>query len=1113
LQGANPGGYAVAEYFGGTSEIGNWLHWTQNVFGGDVSMFDFPLRYTLKDMCNATDGSFWMTNLDGAGLVNSGISGLDVSTFVENHDMDRTQYDGTYANGHDPILTNKDMAYAYIIFSEGRPCVWFRDYFAYGLAGKIDTLIWIRQNFLYGGTTKRDGLGPYYVGGDGNQDNISHDLYVARRNGGSGKPAVYLVLNDNPTQWLGVWVDSDYPNTVFRDYIGRAIDKTSAGDGRVELWAPPRGYAIYVPDTTQDVNHYPYILTIQEQTGYINTPYEFQVQAGDPNNTSIDYALSGNPVWLSISSGGVLSGTPSTSDSGTTSNIIVTVTDPLGLSVADTFSIFISNHPIMDGTFEGSGVWGDPHIIADTAAGWDGARAKKVYISEDEEYFYFGADITATTEMNWAFLVMAKYGGGSSESWSRNIVYAHRDLPDYILRGHFQGYAELHSRDFGWWNGVGSPLSSSEYGENITSDSLLQDGWVEGRVLKTALGNPEGFAYQFYLTGVENANATYDACPDDSNTTSEAGATTLRNYATYGTTGVSFTNLQWPPSAFISLGGNATTYGRIYAFEITDTTGAGAGISAWLGYDTANTNPATWSNWLPAIFNVDAGTGDEYQKTFGSTLPRGVYYYGYRYQYNGGAYLYGGYSTNGGGMWDGSDNVSGVLFVEMPPLAPELVSPADSATGVAKNASLQWDATPGATTYRLHVSLDSNFASVVYNDSTLTGTSKTVTGLSNLTQYYWRVVGKNTAGWGAWSEVRMFTTVIAAPAAPTLLSPENNAVNQPIPVQLEWNASLYATSYRILVASNSSFTFIVLDTTSDSTSIQLTSLLNNTAYYWRVNGINAGGSGAASSSRKFTTIVALPFAPALVVPVQGATNQFTSPWLLWNTAANAATYQLVVSLDTNFTQIVFDDTTIADSSKQVSGLSSNTKYFWKVRARNAAGASAYSTVRSFTTASVVTNQYAIEQSWNLVSLPLLTDDAQTESLFPTAVSMAFSFKQGAGYLQTDSLIGGMGYWLKFADTQHVSISGIAKSLDTIYVDAGWNLIGSISSSVAVGSIMQIPSGIITSQYFGFAQATGYTEAASIEPMEAYWVKSNSAGKLVFQATALSKNTPKEIKKP
>ncbi len=335
---AFPNTYIVGENWSGISEIMNYYNQvTAN--GGNLSLFDFPLRYTLKEMCNNTSGSFDMNNLYSAGLINSGMNPFAVSTFVENHDFDRQGWNGQIDPGHDPVLTNKDMGYAYIIFSEGRPSVFFKDYFDFGLAGKIDTLIWIRQKFLYGTTTQGAGLNPWYLG-SGSQQELSRDLFVSRRNGGSGKPQSFLLINDHPTQWRGVWVNSNHPNQWFKDYTGRAINKQAAADGRVELWAPPRSYAIYVPDTTQTINYPPVLEKIPDLVAYTNAPFRYQIRASDANNSQLNFSMTGNPNWLNLSSSGLLSGTPAFADTGIR-QIIIQVSDPLGATDRDTFYLTV----------------------------------------------------------------------------------------------------------------------------------------------------------------------------------------------------------------------------------------------------------------------------------------------------------------------------------------------------------------------------------------------------------------------------------------------------------------------------------------------------------------------------------------------------------------------------------------------------------------------------------------------------------------------------------------------------------------------------------------------------------------------------------------------------
>jgi hypothetical protein len=129
---------------------------------------------------------------------------------------------------------------------------------------------------------------------------------------------------------------------------------------------------------------------------------------------------------------------------------------------------------------------------------------------------------------------------------------------------------------------------------------------------------------------------------------------------------IGWANLQWPPTDTIYVGGSTTVYAQIWIDGITNQPGPGAGIQAWIGVNSSNTDPSTWTTWIPAVYNVDVGNNDEYMAAIGSSLAPGTYYYASRFNVFGGNYVYGGYSSSGGGFWDGVNNVSGVLVVKQP---------------------------------------------------------------------------------------------------------------------------------------------------------------------------------------------------------------------------------------------------------------------------------------------------------------------------------------------------------------------------------------------------------------------------------------------------------------
>jgi hypothetical protein len=147
-----------------------------------------------------------------------------------------------------------------------------------------------------------------------------------------------------------------------------------------------------------------------------------------------------------------------------------------------------------------------------------------------------------------------------------------------------------------------------------------------------------------------------------------------------------------------------------------------------------------------------------------------------------------------------------------------------------------------------------------------------------------------------------------------------------------------------------------------------------------------------------------------------------------------------------------------------------------------------------------TLQLPLTDQWNLVSVPLVVRNYDKDSLYPTAVSNAFAYE--GSYVTKDTLQNSAGYWLKFNGDQSIPQTGTRLYRKTIDVAEGWNLIGSISSSVAVTDIGSVPGGIITSSFYGYG-TSGYTVASSIEPGKGYWVKVSQNGQLIVSSSALS----------
>jgi subtilisin-like proprotein convertase family protein len=115
--------------------------------------------------------------------------------------------------------------------------------------------------------------------------------------------------------------------------------------------------------------------------------------------------------------------------------------------------------------------------------------------------------------------------------------------------------------------------------------------------------------------------------------------------------------------------------------------------------------------------------------------------------------------------------------------------------------------------------------------------------------------------------------------------------------------------------------------------------------------------------------------PAMILtsPANNSTNQSTSPTLLWEANANASSYDVQVSTDISFTNLISSGNVITPSYS-VAGLAGNTNYFWRVLPKNPiCGTSTFSTAFRFTTA---TPSCGTVNSAN-VPLEILATGAQT----------------------------------------------------------------------------------------------------------------------------------------
>jgi len=90
------------------------------------------------------------------------------------------------------------------------------------------------------------------------------------------------------------------------------------------------------------------------------------------------------------------------------------------------------------------------------------------------------------------------------------------------------------------------------------------------------------------------------------------------------------------------------------------------------------------------------------------------------------------------------------------PPAPELTTPVENDSLYFNFVFFAWDPSLYADRYLLEVAYDPDFAEIAYYDSTITEEHHTSGELQYYNDYFWRVKGGNSNGWGPYSATRAF---------------------------------------------------------------------------------------------------------------------------------------------------------------------------------------------------------------------------------------------------------------------------------------------------------------------------------------------------------------------
>jgi hypothetical protein len=322
----------------------------------------------------------------------------------------------------------------------------------------------------------------------------------------------------------------------------------------------------------------------------------------------------------------------------------------------------------------------------------------------------------------------------------------------------------------------------------------------------------------------------------------------------------------------------------------------------------------------------------------------------------------------------GPSSYSGELSVTtqapplQPPAQPTLAGTVTSHTAV----NLNWGSVANAADYRLERRLASGntwteiaripAGTSIYGDS----------GLSASTSYTYRLRAFNSAGFSAYSDELTLTTQPPPLQPPTVPVLQAQSVSH-AEVALNWNAIANETGFTLQRRAEANGAWVTIaQPAADSTTFADTEVLPSTAYAYRIEASNAAGSSGYSAEVTVTT-PATPVVPPAAPALSASAVSSTEVRLTWNDVATETSYVLERKTDgaSSWTElsrpsaniITFNDTPLAP----------DTTYFYRIRAVNTGGESAWSEASARTHASLP----QVESSATFVRM-----DAQTSGLWP-----------------------------------------------------------------------------------------------------------------------------------
>jgi fibronectin type 3 domain-containing protein len=275
----------------------------------------------------------------------------------------------------------------------------------------------------------------------------------------------------------------------------------------------------------------------------------------------------------------------------------------------------------------------------------------------------------------------------------------------------------------------------------------------------------------------------------------------------------------------------------------------------------------------------------------------------------------------------GTTKISGaysVVVSTMPIPIPATPSGVYAISSGYESIHLTWTAAPEVTGYMIYRSTSAT--GVFSQIATVTESAYTNTELTTGTKYYFKIKAYMTVGKTDISG--SFSKVVSSTPIPSIPTEVNAVLVSSTDIYLTWTAVPGATGYNVYrsTSETGTYTAVAWPTKSAYTN---TGLVPGTTYYYQIKAYTM--VGATKVSGAYSVVVSAMPTPLPAAPsgVNAVSSGFESIHLTWTAAPEVTGYMIYRSTSATgeFSQIA----TVTESAYTNTGLTTGTKYYYKIK--------------------------------------------------------------------------------------------------------------------------------------------------------------------------------------